>query len=35
MFHPRGFLLGRFSNAGRGRASAQRIAATRIRKPSP
>ena len=32
---PRGFHLGRFSNAGRGRASAQRSAATRIRKPSP
>ena len=32
---PRGFLLGRFSNAGRGRASAQRSNATRIRKPSP
>lgn len=32
---PRGFLLGRFSDAGRGRASAQRLAATRIRKPSP
>lgn len=32
---PRGFHLGRFSNAGRGRASTQRSAATRIRKPSP
>ena len=31
----RGFLLGRFSNAGRGRASAKRSAATRIREPSP
>jgi len=32
---PRGFHLGRFSNAGRACASAQRSAATRIRKPSP
>ena len=32
---PRGFLLGRFSNAGRCRASAKRSAATRVRKPSP
>jgi len=31
----RGFHLGRFSNAGRGRASEQRSATTRIRKPSP
>ncbi|WP_211322863.1 hypothetical protein, partial [Palleronia aestuarii] len=31
----RGFLLGRFSNTGRGSDSAQRFAATRIRKPSP
>ena len=32
---PRGFLPGRFSNAGCCRISAQRSAATRIRKPSP
>jgi hypothetical protein len=32
---PRGFLLGRFSNAGRRRAIAQRSDATRIRKPLP
>ncbi len=32
---PRGFHLGRFSNAGRGRPNAQRSTATRNRKPSP
>ncbi|TRW92842.1 hypothetical protein FNJ84_20785 [Paracoccus sp. M683] len=32
---PRGFHLGRFPNAGRGRANEQRANATRIGKPSP